>query len=83
MMKFTFSREVRIGELATAAAVIIGGVSVWTNLNQKVAQIEQSQTAQATATRELKDDFRSVTNEIKGDIRDLRREMRPRSAGQM
>jgi hypothetical protein len=83
MLKFKFSPEVRAGELIAAIAVVGGGIGVWTDLNTKVAVISSAQASQAVATREMKDDFRNVTNEIKGEIRDMRREMRPRSAGQM
>jgi hypothetical protein len=82
MTKFTFSREVRLGEALLVATTLAGGIGVWTDLNTKVALISSAQASQVQATRELKDDFRTVTQEIKGEMRDMRRDMRPRQ-GQM
>lgn len=75
-MKLSFSPEVRLGELVAALAIVGGGVGVWTSLNTKVASIDEAQRAQVVTNREMRQEFREVAVEIKGDIRDLRQEVR-------
>lgn len=75
-MRFTFSQDVRLGEIVTALAVMGGGIAVWVDLNKDVAQIKDAQRAQVVTNKEMRQEFRDVAVEIKGDIRDLRQEVR-------
>ena len=77
--RFTFSREIRGGELLTALSIIGGAVTIWTTLNAEVANIKQAQQTQAQVNRELREDIRGVAVEIKQDIRELRQEVRART----
>jgi hypothetical protein len=78
-VSFKFSPEVRLGELVAAIAIVCGGVGVWTSLNSDVSKIKEAQAVQVQTNREMRQEFREVAVEIKGDIRDLRQEIRGRS----
>lgn len=57
-MRFTFSKEIRLGEIFTALAILFGGIGVYSNFNAKMALMEQAQAAQSNAIREMKDDVK-------------------------
>jgi hypothetical protein len=82
-MKFQISPEIRAGDILATVGVIVGGALAWSNVQADLRSVKEAQAVQVITNREMRQEFREVSQEIKGDIKDLRREMRPRNAGQM
>lgn len=90
MMKFTFSREVRLGEAITALAFAGGALGVWLNVERtqvnhdtRIRGLEATQALQVVTNREIRDEIRANTLEIKTDLREMRQEYRESRAAKV
>lgn len=83
MTRFRLVPEIRAGEVLGAAGVIVACVVAWVNVQSDLRVVKEAQAAQATTNREIRQEIREVSVDMKQEFRELRREMRPRQAGQM
>lgn len=83
MLKMKLSPEVRAGDILGACGVILACAAAWANVQADLRTVKEAQVAQASTNRELKAEIREVSVDMKQEFRDLRRDMRPRTAGQM
>lgn len=74
--RFHFSREVRLGDVITIAAVALLVYGNQLRDQLRVDQLERGQVAQATTNKEIRQEIREVALTVSQDMKELRQDVR-------
>ena len=64
-MALRFSQEIRAGEVIVLVGAVAAMIGAWNNVSSELGLIKQSQAAQATQLREVKDESREQGQAIR------------------